>query len=268
MRAGIDFYYFTGTGNTLLVVDAMAAAFAARGVAVRKLRIERSDPKAVDLGKTLGLAFPVAAFSTYPLVWSFVDALPRADGTEVFMVATLGALSAAMAGQLRVALLRKGYKPLGAKQIVMPGNFMMKKIDPAKDAKTVAKAERKAAAFAVALLDGKTRWDANVPHLASALRWFFSKAFDKAGKVRFATVGVEPAKCSKCGLCAKLCPTGNIAMEGLPRFDGRCQGCMRCFAYCPTQAVYLGAPDKPYLRYQGLPPERFLTELEADVKPI
>ena len=41
----IDFYYFTGTGNTL------------------------------------GLAFPVACQSTYLLVWEFLRALPECDGT-------------------------------------------------------------------------------------------------------------------------------------------------------------------------------------------
>lgn len=267
MKNAIDFYYFTGTGNTLAVVDAMAKTFASRGVAVRKLRIERSAPKAVDLGKTLGLAFPVAAFTTYPLVWSFVDALPQGDGAEVFMVATMGGMSAAVAGQLRSALTRKGYKPVGARQIIMPSNFMRKSVDAAKDAKTAAKAEREATAFATALLDGKAHWGAGVPPLAKAARWFCSHAFEKSGKVRFATVGVAPAKCVNCGLCAKLCPTGNITMANLPSFDDLCQGCMRCFAYCPSQAIYLGAPGKPYSNYQGLPPDRFLAELEADAKP-
>ncbi len=71
----IDFCYFSGTGNTLLVARAMAEVFAAHGLETTLRRIEATDPAQVDVGRTLGIAFPVAVGTTYPVVWDFVRAL-------------------------------------------------------------------------------------------------------------------------------------------------------------------------------------------------
>lgn len=68
----IDFYWFSGTGNTLLVANKMTEVFRSRGIEVNLFRIERSRPEHLDLGHTIGIAFPVACQSTFPLVWNFV----------------------------------------------------------------------------------------------------------------------------------------------------------------------------------------------------
>lgn len=46
-------------------------------------------------------------------------------------------------------------------------------------------------------------------------------------------------KCSRCGLCAKLCPLNNIHMEEgkLPQWDKKCQQCLRCVNFCPHKAI-------------------------------
>ena len=67
----VDFYLFSGTGNTLLVVQAMREVLGGRGWVTRCFRMGKVSPSDVSLGRTLGLAFPVAEQSTYPLVWDF-----------------------------------------------------------------------------------------------------------------------------------------------------------------------------------------------------
>jgi len=74
----VDFYYFSGTGNTFLVAKKMEDTFNRNGVKVNLYRIENSKPDYVNLEHTIGLGFPVAEFSTYDFVWNFVKSLPEA----------------------------------------------------------------------------------------------------------------------------------------------------------------------------------------------
>jgi ferredoxin len=44
--------------------------------------------------------------------------------------------------------------------------------------------------------------------------------------------------CVKCGLCAKICPVGNISIEaGKPQFTHKCEQCMACVQWCPQKAI-------------------------------
>ncbi len=49
------------------------------------------------------------------------------------------------------------------------------------------------------------------------------------------------ADCIGCGTCEKLCPRGNIRLEGgRPVFGTDCIGCLSCLQYCPKEAINLG----------------------------
>ena len=80
----IDIFGFSGTGNTLLVAREIAATLREAGVTVTLRLMERADPADVDPTHTIGLAFPVAVQTTYPLVFRFARALPLARGAAHF----------------------------------------------------------------------------------------------------------------------------------------------------------------------------------------
>ena len=89
----VDLYWFSGTGNTLLVTRAMRDEFVAAGINVNLARIEDTDAGGIDPTHTIGIAVPVACQSTYPLVWNFIRKLPKTNGTEIFLADTLGQFS-------------------------------------------------------------------------------------------------------------------------------------------------------------------------------
>lgn len=237
----VTMYCFSGTGNTLLVARAMRDEFAAAGIPAAIRPLEKSDPGAVDLAGTIGLAFPVAVFSTFPLVWRFVEGLPETGGAPVFMVDTLGGASGGIVGPLRRVLLRKGYVPLGAREIVMPSNFM-KVPGEAKCRELIAKGCAEARVYARELADGKASWPGS-KFLVSRAVCAMSRAMTAMWRWRISQrmfrFHLDRSLCTKCGLCARLCPTGNIAMDEWPAHGARCEYCMRCGSFCPAGALRL-----------------------------
>lgn len=59
--------------------------------------------------------------------------------------------------------------------------------------------------------------------------------------------------CNGCGLCAKVCPARNIALEdGKPVHGSACEFCLACANLCPQKAVGLRMPERnPEARYKN-----------------
>ena len=263
--ASVDLYCFSGTGNTLLVAEKMVEVFEEKGVPARLLRLETAKAAEIDLGRTIGLAFPVAAQSTYPFVWDFLEAMASAPGTKVFMVDTLAGFSGGIVGPLGRMLRRKGYDTIGAREVIMPINWLPGSIDEEKDEAKRARGLEKAADYAAAIVEGTSRWG-RMPILSDMmcaisrmnLTW---KWLAKKGR-RFV---VDRDKCSQCGICVKLCPAANIEMREYPVFAGACQQCMRCVGMCPREAI--GVPDKEYMIYRAVKAKSFFRLDEPAVGP-
>lgn len=234
----IDFHYFSGTGNTLLVVEKMEETFKKNGCQVKLYRIEESDPEKVNLQHTLGLAFPVAGLSTYPFVWEFIESLPPASGTQVFMVDTLGAYSGGIVGPLHNKLKNKGYTPKGACEIIMPVNIFYIQSDETRK-ELIEKGIRKAENYAQAIVDGRATWGSfpMLPNVLCTLGRSLMSAWEWKSQQKWFGFQAEKSKCNQCGICAQICPLNNIEMKEYPTYQCKCQFCMRCVSFCPQNAI-------------------------------
>ena len=246
MNNNIDFYYFSGTGNTMLVARKMTDTFIENGCHVNLKRMELSNGSDIDIENTIGLGFPVAILSTYTLVWEFINSLPNVQGTEIFMVDTLGGYSGGLVGPLRNILEKKGYKPIGACEILMPINIFFiqdKKTNDLKIRKGLEKAEK----YAEALIEGTTNWG-RVPFFSDimyliSIGGFKLSAIDLHQKYfKFKT---DKSKCNNCGICINICPLNNIVLDKYPVTQNKCEYCMRCVSMCPRHAI------KSILTYKG-----------------
>lgn len=247
-KSEIDLYYYSGTGNTLLVMKEMVRVFEENGIPVRMHRIEETDPAAVSTDTTLGLAFPVSFQSTFPFLWNFFRALPGCNGTEVFMIDTMMSFSGAIVGPLKKTLERKGYHCIGAKEIVMPSNWFPRRIDEKKNEATMEEGLEQARMYAHDLVHGRSVWG-RIPVLSDLFYGlccndYMMKNVNTAPGRR---IEVDRDKCVACGLCVSLCPVGNITMNETPEWSDQCETCMRCLSFCPTGAVRITNKDfTPY----------------------
>jgi len=258
----VDLYHFSGTGNTLLIVQSMARTFLDRGVAVRLHPIETTDSFRIAISDTLGLAFPVAVQSTYPFVWRFINALPKGEGKPAFFVDTLAGYSGGIVRPLRDLLLRKGYVPLGAKEIIMPNNLSKTPASETANASIIRKGMDQAIAFAAALATNRTEWKTGflteygmlfmyllaIGMMSKPVQHLLSKAV---------FLNIDAKRCARCHLCVSLCPVGNIRLpdgkrDSVPKIGNTCQLCMRCVAYCPSSAIHFGRWNRGGERYHAV----------------
>ena len=237
-RDTIDFYFFSGTGNTLLVIKEMIKIFMERGLKINLYRIEKTDPSKVNLDNIIGLAFPVAVQGTFPFIWDFIKSLPETDNdTPLFIVDTLASFSGGIKGTMRKIVSKKGYKTIGIKEIIMPSNLLPKKLDVEKNNRKIERGLKKAREYTLDLLEDKTKWYPNPLSPILAILSQSNKPWKLFRKLYRFTIDEE--KCIKCGLCINLCPIENISISSYPVFDDRCVFCMRCISFCPTEAIYI-----------------------------
>jgi ferredoxin len=254
----LDLFWFSGTGNTLLVARAIADVFAERGWNVCLQPMAETDPTSVRPQGWVGLAFPVACQTTYPLVWSFCQQLAPAQGTPVFMVDTMAGYSGAIVGPLRSVVLKRGYKPIGAREIIMPSNLYPIRISEERNRRLRLRGQEQARAYARDLLAGHAHWG-HIPLLPDLFRAAMgSRLLWRCVAWTDRLLRVDRMRCTRCGLCAALCPVYNIRLAPWPAYMGHCEQCMRCLSYCPEQA--LGLIGLPRMPYRAVPAQALLAE--------
>ncbi|MBU0553021.1 EFR1 family ferrodoxin [Myxococcota bacterium] len=255
----IDLYVMSGTGNTLRAArwcrEVAEAAHGPDTLALHPIADGAALPTPGEVS-AVGIMGPTHGFTAPWSVLRFAARLPRGQGRPAFTLFTRAGLvvgrwhppGLAGTAALLIALIMalKGYRVVGVMSVNMPSNWMM--IHPAlrlEAAEAVrAHAEPKVKAFAARLLRGApTLWTLNnlyelslgLPLLPISLLYLFCGRFWLA-KLLFANMD-----CTRCGLCAKSCPSLAIEMrDGRPFWRFSCESCMRCLAYCPHQAIEAG----------------------------
>jgi len=235
----IDIYFFTGTGNTYLAAKKIADVLTKAGSEARLLNIENSKPENIDLGRTIGIAYPTACWNTYPFVNRFINSLPKANGTPAFVFTTMGNSSFKSPDVIAIRLAAKGYKIIAAESFKSPNNWIMIENDK-KQAVKIERASSLAAGFAKKIAEGTAEFKKpGILHrVGFVISSFVTRRWEKKIWQRLIRFKADKKLCTKCGLCVKICPVKNISMQDYPVFNGnKCQLCLRCFSYCPAKAI-------------------------------
>jgi hypothetical protein len=229
-------FYHTGTGNSLLVARSLAESLGA-GPPL-PLRALASLP--LTGLEALGLVFPVNFLGLPRYVRDLLRGAALHEGLYVFAAATNGGDPGNALGEVDRILREKGLRLDYGTSLPMGDNSLATATTSAKLRERLGDIDRRVDGLARAVV---SRAASPGPYGTRARTriagWAMEAGFELYFRPRKGRV--DPEACVGCGLCARICPTGNIALDGgEPRWGDRCALCFGCLNWCPREAVSLG----------------------------
>lgn len=252
-------YYFSSTGNSLYVARTVAK--------------QLGDCKLVNMGKelggssvrddseTVGFVFPVYYGNVPVIVQKYVRKLKLSPEAYVFSIVTVGGEVGATNTELDKILKASGSHLSAGFTLIMPDNAYIgvNLVTPPEKREQVLKA----ADVGLAQIVERLQKQEQVPLGENALRWRAIGSLSSAFAEKIYQLPRQyhtTDKCNGCGTCVKLCPAGNVKVEGKKVTWGtNCTHCLACFHWCPKQAVEIGKKSAGIARYHH--PEIKVTDI-------
>ncbi len=250
-------FYLSATGNShwaaLQIARHFGGALYSMADEMRKTAGKLSYE--VGPGERVFFVFPVHAWGPALLAGRFVSRLELAGyrDQEVFSVCTCGDTCGNTDHLMARRLAKAGLRQRACFSVAMPNTYILMK-GFGLDSPELAREKLSRAPGRVSEIVRRIEAGGN----AEGLYQRGSKPFLKSGIVhplfgRFAVKRCQfhaDGNCISCGLCAQVCPTGNIRMEaGKPVWGKDCVQCTACIHHCPEKALQFADLTQTQDRY-------------------
>lgn len=277
----VEIYYFSGTGNSLAVARDIAANLEGRCLSIPSL-MER-EPICVE-AEVLGFVFPVYHKSIPLILKRFVEKLADLDKKYLFSVSTYGDTPGQATPHLQQLLQSRGGQLAAGFGVHLPynyltpswslkdffGTFTLREVSPEQQQILFEQAQKKIAEITTFVRARQTGTYEMTHDIVSRLLDSLNLSERLAKSVWLKIAGVEEVpdlpflesrqlmgrafhadeQCVGCGICARICPLGNISMvDGRPVWHEHCEQCFACLQWCPQSAVQFGAHTTAKRRY-------------------
>ena len=235
--------YFSQTGNTEQVAEAVGRGLRGRGVKVKMARLLEADPQEAAECDVLGLGTPVFYYKEPILVRRFIGRLPVARRKPAFTFITHGGNPVNTLARMQKHLARRGYTVVNSFSCHGYDSYpMFLRVFRQWGAPT-AEDLRDAEAFGERL-PSECRWFREEPRFAlpryrfvGGKYFLFSLLFSGRRMKRFFPAQkVNESLCKQCGLCVRNCPARAIRLAPYPQVSDACIWCYLCERICPWQA--------------------------------
>lgn len=244
-------YYFSGTGNSLRMARRLAEtlneSMADMTSKASPLPLPGLSDKTFADEAVIGFVLPVYAWGLPQVAKKFLTKLPQLTKASpyVFAVLTCGDDIGYTDRLLHRALRKRGW-PLHAVWSIQMRNTYICLPGFKVDTHEVVEAKERAAVQKItSIIEVIRQRNRKLPtrevvrgNLAwmktYVLRYLFNTLLTSHRSFR-----VDKTRCTRCGLCSRLCPTNNIKAdaEGRPQWKADCTFCLRCLHGCPAHAI-------------------------------
>lgn len=230
-------YYFSATGNSLTVAkDLVKGLDDAELISISKV-FKMPDATAYD---AIGFVYPVYMFGLPLIIAQFLKTVKINPSAYIFSVTTSAGLKGRAHSLVKNILKKRGLNLACGFSVIMPGNYipLYGAFSKERQDKMFAQQKIKTQKILDSLRQKKRLIMEEKPFLFNFLLY---KIFYKYGSAQIALSAKGfwiTEACTKCGLCVRICPVGNITMQNeLPFWLRHCQHCMGCLQWCPVEAI-------------------------------
>jgi len=230
-------YYFSATGNSLAVAKDLVKGLDGAQIIPMTKALKNDFEQLFDV---VGIVYPVYMFGLPLIVADFLKQIKVKEQAYIFTVATLGGLPGLAHTQTREILKQRGLLLSAGFSVLMPGNYtpLYEAIPQEKQKELFKKEKLRINTIVQAVKQQKRGIMEEKPYLFNFL---LNKLLYKGGTKQIPLSGKNfwaTEACTKCGLCAKVCPVENIELiSGSPTWLTHCQHCMACLQWCPVEAI-------------------------------
>lgn len=245
-------YCFSGTGNSLALARMIGENLGRTDI--RGMMTLREDPAIPAEYDRIGFVLPTCFGHPPKVVTEIGDTLLFASHQRVFIAVTCGGSNILTLSDFRNQLEPKTAHAVQGFSVRLPGNHLvgfgawsLKRQRALFDG-----AEKAARDIACKVRDQVPTGKGIDPpvHVMTFLSETFNGRLGVENIHSTVPLYAVTAACTRCGVCEKLCPVGNIKVtEKGVTFGSNCQQCMACIQWCPVRAITHPNVPKDRKRY-------------------
>lgn len=234
-------FYFSGTGNSKWVANKIADKINDKAYDISNL----SKIPEIYNENQIGFIFPIYAWGVPEPMLTFAKHLKKIKAFT-FGICTCGATAG-----IALKRLSKIYPLDSSYSIIMPSNYIIAGDIESKSTilKKIELASKEIEKISNEIIKKQKVYRVSEGKMPKVKSILINNLFNKFGRTT-APFYVDKEKCTKCGLCAKMCPASTIKLvDGNPVWNEKCYQCLSCINNCPHAAIQYGKNTEKKGRY-------------------